>query len=268
MPRRVDKMLIRALIMCLVILAAASPAAFSQVTVAGIVRDDDTGQPVADARVEIFDFAGFKIAQRVTNGEGIFEHRFRRPGSYRFRVARIGYRSALTPMFSTGAHSYVEVEVSLKSDAVLLAPLTIVARDPRAPNPILDGFQARLRSGLAIFFTRDDLERVKPMRVSDLIVRVPGMHVASSGSGSQRHIFTGRSSRWGCPMQIWVDGFLLNPRGLGTSGLTLDEAVSPGNVEGIEIYRGLASVPAEFLNEDARCGVIAVWTRRSGRPAL
>ena len=44
----------------------------------------------------------------------------------------------------------------------------------------------------------------------------------------------------------------------------IDEVISPGSVEGIEVYRGLSTVPAEFLNPDAECGVIAIWTRRGG----
>jgi hypothetical protein len=34
-------------------------------------------------------------------------------------------------------------------------------------------------------------------------------------------------------------------------------------VEAIEVFKGLGSVPPEFLNVYARCGVIAIWTRRS-----
>jgi len=41
------------------------------------------------------------------------------------------------------------------------------------------------------------------------------------------------------------------------------DTVSAADVEAIEIFKGLASVPAEFLNTQARCGVIAIWTKRS-----
>lgn len=44
----------------------------------------------------------------------------------------------------------------------------------------------------------------------------------------------------------------------------LAAAPAPGLVEGIEIYRGLSTVPAQFLNSDAKCGVVAIWTRRGG----
>lgn len=252
---------------CLALVFGAVPAA-AQVRLTGLVIDDDGDKPVAGARVEIYDFGGYKLAQVVTDERGSFAYPLRRPGTYRLRVTRVGFRVTDTPEWSTGANSYVNVEVRLKSDAVLLTPLTVVARTPAYSSPVLDGFHARLGSGLGTFFTRADVERIKPSYLSDLITRIPGVMVATSGLGTtERHIYVGRNAGIrSCPAQIWVDGFLLNPRSPSgeTVGMTLDEAVSPGSVEGIEIYRGLSGVPAEFLNQDARCGVIAVWTRRGG----
>jgi hypothetical protein len=65
-----------------------------------------------------------------------------------------------------------------------------------------------------------------------------------------------------CPVQIWVDG-MLTTRAAGEN-VPLDDLASPGILEGIEIYRGLATIPPEFVSPGARCGVIAIWTRRGG----
>ena len=43
----------------------------------------------------------------------------------------------------------------------------------------------------------------------------------------------------------------------------VDELVQPMDVEVIEVFRGLGSIPPEFLTPQARCGVIAIWTKRS-----
>jgi outer membrane receptor for ferrienterochelin and colicin len=92
---------------------------------------------------------------------------------------------------------------------------------------------------------------------------VPGVHLRSSGRGLRREVYMGRTGDY-CPAQIFVDGFLLNGRSrlTGDTEFTIDDAVSPASIEGIEVYRGLSSVPAEFLNPDSRCGVVVVWTRR------
>jgi hypothetical protein len=46
--------------------------------------------------------------------------------------------------------------------------------------------------------------------------------------------------------------------------VSVDDLVAPGAIEGIELYRGTATIPAEFLTPQARCGVVAIWTRRGG----
>jgi hypothetical protein len=38
--------------------------------------------------------------------------------------------------------------------------------------------------------------------------------------------------------------------------------VHPANITAVEIYRGPAETPGEFLDSDAQCGVVLVWTRR------
>ncbi len=67
----------------------------------------------------------------------------------------------------------------------------------------------------------------------------------------------------GCPAQVFLDGVLAN-RGGDRAGVVIDDLVSPLDVEVIEIFKGLSSIPPEFLTREARCGVIAIWTRRSG----
>jgi hypothetical protein len=260
----------RLVLSALLLSALCTPALLhAQIRLGGLVIDDATGLPVSGARVEIFDFMGHRLGARTTSEDGTFEYPLRRPGGYRLRVARIGYAAVNTPELSTGAHSYVNVEVRLKSDAVLLTPLTVVARSGLRPSPVLDDFFHRLRSGTGTYYTRDEIQRLSPMYISDLIAREAGMRVASSGSGHIRHIYSGRGDgiHGACRTQIFVDGLLLNPSGPGpeTAGLTLDEVVSPSVVEGIEIYRGLATVPAQFLTPNAQCGVVAVWTRRGDR---
>lgn len=248
----------------------AAPAQ-SQIRLDGIVRDDETQQPIAGARVEVFDFTWRKLGNRVTDAQGGFTYPLRRPGTYRLRVTRVGYAVVTTPDLVTGANSYLNVEVRLKSDAVLLAPIAVVARTSANPSPVLDNFHARMRTGMGTFFTREDILRLRPNQMSDLVTRVPGLFISTSGRGTARQIFSGRSAGVapGCPAQIYVDGRLMNPRivdGDEVIGMTLDEAVNPADVEGIEIYHGLSTVPAEFLSPDARCAVIAVWTRRGGPP--
>jgi hypothetical protein len=52
----------------------------------------------------------------------------------------------------------------------------------------------------------------------------------------------------------------------GADAPTIDDVVTPNVTEGIEVYRGVATVPPEILSPDAMCGVVAIWTRRGRSP--
>lgn len=245
-------------------LAAAAPLA-AQIRLSGSVLDDSTGAPIAGARVELYDYWGQRRFVRTTGADGGFVIELRRAGGYRLRTSRVGYAAAMTPTLWTEGSSFMNVEIRLKSDRVLLAPVTVLARARSRSSPAFDNFYARHRSGIGTFFTRDDIERIQPTNLTDLVATVPGMSAQRSG-GSSPILYSRQSTRGGrdCPVQIFVDGRLLNPRAPSGDviGMTLDQAVLPSSVEGLEIYSGLSTVPAEFLNQDARCGVVAVWTRR------
>jgi hypothetical protein len=245
-------------------------AAAAQVFLTGRVVDEDTSLPITGVRVVLLDNSGRHVASRGSDDDGAFHFSVRREGPYQLRASRIGYQETTTPRLWLGEHQFVEVELRLHPDAVLLAPLEVVARSPSTrTSAVLDGFYTRHRSSAAgIFITREEIEQRRPAFVSDLLATVPGVHLVSAGRGTRRAVYMSRAiGREACPAQIFVDGFLFNRR-LGMTGvdpgLVIDDAVNPGSVEGIEIYKGIGGVPAEFLNPDSRCGVVAIWTRRGG----
>ena len=55
-------------------------------------------------------------------------------------------------------------------------------------------------------------------------------------------------------MPIYIDGMRL-------FGQTLNDAIHPSDIGGIEVYSSAARLPAQFRGVDAGCGVILVWTR-------
>jgi hypothetical protein len=246
-------------------LAGWAVTASAQVTLVGTVQEDGTETAIVDARVEIFDRYNRRLAVRHTDAQGRFEARVRTEDGYRLRATRIGYREATTPILWTEGYDQIHVDIRLDPDAVLLAPLEVVARSRPTTSPVLESFWDRQRTGLGHFFTQADIDRRRPSQVTDLIATVPGIRLESGGRGTQRVIYMNRGTR-SCQAQVYVDGFLLN-RGARTGrelGFTLDDAVSPAAVVGIEVYSGLATVPAEFLSPEASCGVVVVWTRRGG----
>jgi hypothetical protein len=240
------------------VLVATSAPAEAQVRLTGRVTDEVTGTPVVSARVDLLDQFGVRFATRVTDQYGEFDFFVRRNGRYFLQGSSIGYRDTTSPGLNLGDHGLLRVELRLHADAVLLAPLEVVARSASRTSPVLANYQARLRAGIGTFLGRGEIERLRPGRVTDVLATVPGVRLESvGGAGHSRIAYMTRAPA--CPAQIFVDGFLLTR---GTMPISVDEAVAPGSVEAIEVFRGTSTIPAEFLTPQANCGVIAIWTRR------
>lgn len=247
----------------LILLAAATPAA-AQVRVVGRVVEDETGTPIPGVDVTVRNPYGAFLAHRITDERGMFEYYAKRANGIRFAAERIGYKPNTTPVLFFDQHDFFRVEVRLDRKAVLLAPLEVIARSGSRESAVLANFRSRLTHGHGHYFTRQDIEKRNPARVTDMLAELPGVRLLSAGSGLRRVVRMARTSGGNCPTQIWVDGFLINPQNVllpNHDDFTIDDIVHPEDVEGIEVYSGLSTVPPEFLNRWARCGVVAIWTR-------
>jgi hypothetical protein len=266
--RRVRAATIRAALAFLCVLPSAAAAQRSSIDAGliGRVLDEATEIGIADAFVEFIDGQQRVRARTVTDDEGHFVLQRLPPGTFALRVSRYGYMTTTTPSWRVQTGEVLSVIVRMDPETILLAPLEIYAR-ARSASPVLSGFYHRLERGIGgIFFTRDDIERRKPSRLTDLLADVPGLRLDASGAGHERTVTFTRTilapdSARRCPVQVFVDG-LLATRGESTA--PIDDLVSPQSLEGMEVYRGMATIPPEFLNQHARCGVIALWTRRGG----
>jgi hypothetical protein len=257
----------------LLTLLLAAPAA-GQVHLVGRVIDDSTERPLSAAQVTLTTFDGRALQRTETDDTGEFAFDVGdRITAVRLQVRRLSYTPNTTPVLHFDDHSFFQLEVRLDPEAILLAPLEVVAWSKVEPSPLLTNFKQRVETGTGFYITRADVEARNPMYTTDLLRDVPGLTVRGSGSGLRPVVqVAGRATAnntFGCPTQIWIDGFLLNRHPAGgsrpTEDFRIDDAVAPSSIEGIEIYKGLGGVPAEFLNDDAKCGVIAIWTRRGGR---
>ena len=132
---------------------------------------------------------------------------------------------------------------------------TVVVRAPRAVGPLAD-FYRRRATGMGRYIARADIEKRHPSYTTDLLRMTPGLSLVR-GAGSTALRFRGST----CAPEVFLDGTLLGP-------LELDfDTLAPGSIEGIELYSGAASVPAEFSRTRGHtaCGTVVVWTREGER---
>lgn len=250
-------------------LLGARPAS-AQVRIVGHVLESESSQPIAGADVIFRMPYGAYAGRATTDSLGRFEKVVQGGTGVSIWASHAGYHQVLTPVLYFDGRSFFEVEVRLDPTVALLAPLEVIARSEVDPSHFLDAFRHRLRTGNGVYITRAEIERQRPSYVTDLLRTIPGVDVVASGPGSRPVVQMARAAGRDCATQIFVDGFLLNRRVTTDQGprsdvFRVDDVVSPDAVEGIEVYRGLSTIPPEFLTPDATCGVIAIWTRRGGR---
>lgn len=110
-------------------------------------------------------------------------------------------------------------------------------------------------------FTRDDIDRLQPSSVTDLLQRVPGVQVAQSGGrGSVPGIFIRGTSS--AQTLVLVDGQRM---GSATSGDSNLQFLNIAQIERVEVLRGSRSA---IYGSDAIGGVIQIFTRRGSEQGL
>jgi vitamin B12 transporter len=122
--------------------------------------------------------------------------------------------------------------------------------------------QARNDSSAAnTIFTRDDIDRLQPTSVTDLLSRVPGVQVSQAGGrGSLASIYI-RGTK-SAQSLVLVDGQRI---GNSTSGDSNLQHLNIQQIERVEVLRGSRSV---IYGSDAIGGVIQIFTRRSNESGL
>ena len=153
----------------------------------------------------------------------------------------------------------------------LLFPIKVIAEPPernnalKLPDVLISenrDVQPRSESSSAsTVFTRDDIDRLQPTGIVDLLARVPGVQVAQSGGrGSLPGIFV--RGLQASQTLVLVDGVRIANATSADSNL---QYLSVDQIERVEVLRGSRSV---IHGADAMGGVIQIFTRRAGDPGL
>ncbi|WDH52706.1 TonB-dependent receptor [Pseudomonas chlororaphis] len=143
---------------------------------------------------------------------------------------------------------------TLKREQALKLPDTLISANRQV--------EARNDSSAAnTVFTRDDIDRLQPSSVTDLLQRVPGVQVAQSGGrGSVPGIYIRGTSS--AQTLVLVDGQRIGSSSSGDSNL---QHLNIQQIERVEVLRGSRSV---IYGSDAIGGVIQIFTRRSAEQGL
>lgn len=246
----------RALAVSIVTIATAvlpAAGAFAQArtgAVAGTVRDS-TGHAVPSVR--LFVKGSEPVAFATSDDSGRFELTGALAGVRTIVARRIGFapesmRVTIATGRTTAAYFLLRAVAAPIEDYVIEA-------DPLRGK--MGPFNKRRSRGVGTFITRAQIEARQAGTVSELLRYVTGVGVEQQMAGVPQPIHMQRTGpqprQTQCAVQIYVDG---NPYPNGN----VDD-FEPDVLEGIEVYRSAAEIPADFRSRDATCGVIALWTR-------
>lgn len=232
------------------LLLAGSVAAQTRLgAVSGTVKDS-LGNLLPNVEV-----TALKSAKSVrTDTAGNFVIGGLQPGPTDISVRRLSYSPVLLSI-EIPTDDTTDVEITLGVVAQRLTGVVVQA-DANRIRQLVD-FENRRKQGIGHFITRDEIEKRQPLLLSDMMRTIPGAVLVPIGNGQVALRFSRNGSR-NCPPQYYVDGMEI-------FAFNLDE-MTPGDVEGIEIYAGAAGLPAQFnrLRTTLTCGTVVIWTRIPG----
>jgi hypothetical protein len=210
---------------------------------------DTAGNPLTDAIVTV---AGTTL-RATSDANGQVEFRNVDWGPQKISVRKLGFHE-VNETVVVPADGSIATGISLRRLAVNLDKVvvrdTMGKPDRLAGTTRLDEFYKRRRSEAGTFLTREDIESRNPGRALDLFVGIAGVRLTYRGSTPLLSF-----ARCKTGVEIFVDGQRLN------DGVNALNSIHPNQIEAIEIYHGLASVPPQFIPKPDDCAAILIWTR-------
>jgi hypothetical protein len=240
-----------------VLLAAALPLSAQRPRTAhieGQVVEAGVDRPVEGALVRLD--GSDRIAH--TDEDGRFSFDDVPLGTYVLSIERSPFRPVQDSIRLNEQGATYVARILLFEEPIALPPVRVTVRG--AGTVLTDTYERveRMRRlGTGDFFDKDDIAASGTSRVSHLIAQLPGVRLrpvaGRVGTAALR-----LHARNDCAPSIYLDG-----RQVLTGGEVVDDFISLPDVEIVEVYRRLSSLPMEFADvQSQNCGAVAVWTRR------
>jgi hypothetical protein len=222
----------------------------------GVVMSTD-GEPLSYANVQLNGGRRY-----VANDSGRFTLPMI-PGAFTIVVRRIGFEPVEIKM---PAMPDTAVQVRMTALATALPEQRITGR-AAIVSLDLHGFYRRMADyenggTRGYFITPEDLALQKPHNLTQMLETFPALRVNHSKLGPLYDILRGPNN---CIMTVYLDGIRVIKGGfLDADADTSDfiNRIAPvSHVGAVEIYARATQAPPQYQGENARCGVVLIWTR-------
>lgn len=175
-------------------------------------------------------------------------------GSHVLLARHLGYGAGAAPVDLTSRERQ-SVTITLPKFVSIMDPVLVTARRNRSLDRV--GFSNRMKSGTGYYIGPDQIEKIRPYRLTDIIRRVPGVRVSYSGRGESIESSRGADSFTGGSCTVYyVDG----TPWLSMEPDDINDFVGGQEVVAVEVYQS-SHVPAEFTRGAGACLTIVLWTK-------
>ncbi len=171
------------------------------------------------------------------------------------RVRHLAFTEQTIPLSVTpgtladGRYKLVSIAENLKRVVVRGSELK---PERYAKTGRFDEFYRRRAQGNGTFLTREDVDARQGQKSEDLIRMVSGIRIRYRGMVPYVQFLRCEN------VNVYIDG------NRSHDAFRDYFALSPLDIEAIEVYHGIATVPPEFSPEPNDCAAIVVWTRWHG----
>lgn len=231
--------------------AARALGSYDLLRGAGTLQGRATGlgeRPLSNARVTVWG-TGLETS---TDDRGQYVMRGLPTGTHTVEIRAIGYTPArqavdILPGEGTQVETSLERLATLDTVQVRAMRLRLMGRDMRE-------FEARRLKGLGVFRGPEELERMQPFSIADMLRTVPGVRIVPSRFG-ELVLLRGNGQDL-CIPEVYID----RTRMFGTiEDPLLDAFLQANEVRAVEVYSSTMGAPPEFTTQST-CGVLVFWT--------
>ena len=211
------------------------------------------GSPTnAGSRVEL---VGTNIVA-MTNDKGQFTMRNLPSGSHVLLARHLGFGAETVPV-DLSSREPKQVSVKLPKFVATIEPVVVTAK--RAASLDKVGFTMRQKAGMGYYLGPEQIERLAPNYLTDILRTVPGLQVSYGPQGEQVTSTRGVTSLTGAPpcVQYYVDDSPWQSLMPGD----VNQFVNGREVVGIEVYNGPGTPPQYARAGQGECTTIVVWTK-------
>jgi hypothetical protein len=256
--------------------AAGAPRLYGQAVLRGILYDDATGTRLRGTVMLVDPATDAPVIHMSTDTLGQFSMQF---GGGTFQIAAVypGYTSVLSAPLSFQPGERMTVRIPIAADGDPTHKIGVLEhfrpgddrKQVRSSRPsIMDGFEMRRVLGTGLQYDHNQLVRSQLRTLGAFLQTVPGLQVGNPNSTSSMVIgrtqalaAAAAASGYSCRVAWFLDGHRLDIAGRTDSMTESLGSLPLEHIAGVEIFRGVSELPAEFAEPDVRCGAVAIWTQ-------